>query len=79
MHEATFKLVLTQRQYVDRSYWVVAKNHWKIVGNFFNAEKHFYLVKTALGEGVIELILNFVAITLRFKSKFERQLLVLPK
>ena len=28
--------------------------------------------KTALSEGVIELILNFVAITLRFKSKFER-------
>ena len=34
MHEATFKLVLTQRQYVDRSYWVVATNHWKIVGTF---------------------------------------------
>ena len=27
MHEATFKLVLTQRQYVDRSYRVVATNH----------------------------------------------------
>ena len=34
MQEATFKLVLTQRQYVDRSYWVVATNHWWIVGNF---------------------------------------------
>ena len=34
MHEATFKLVLTQRQYVDRSYWVVATNYWWIVGNF---------------------------------------------
>ena len=29
MHKATFKLVLTQRQYVDRSYWVVATNHWR--------------------------------------------------
>ena len=27
MHEATFKLVLTQRQYVDRSYWVVATHY----------------------------------------------------
>ena len=27
MHEATFKLVLTQRQYVDRSYLVVATNN----------------------------------------------------
>ena len=27
MHEATFKLVLTQRQYVDRSYRVVATNY----------------------------------------------------
>ena len=34
MHEATFKLVLTQRQYVDRSYWVVATNHLRIVCNF---------------------------------------------
>ena len=34
MHEATFKLVLTQRQYVDRSYWVVTTNYWWIVGNF---------------------------------------------
>ena len=34
MHEKTFKLVLTQRQYVDRSYWVVATNYWCIVGNF---------------------------------------------
>ena len=34
MHIAPFKLVLTQRQYVDRSYWVVATNQWKIVGNF---------------------------------------------
>ena len=34
MHEAAFKQVLTQRQYVDRSYWVVATNHWRIVGNF---------------------------------------------
>ena len=23
-HDATFKLVLTQKQYVDRSYWVIA-------------------------------------------------------
>ena len=34
MHEATFKLVLTQRQDVDRSYWVVTTNYWLIVGNF---------------------------------------------
>ena len=34
IHEATFKLVLTQRQYVDRSYLVVATNYWWIVGNF---------------------------------------------
>ena len=27
MHEATVKLVLTQKQYVDRSYLVVASNH----------------------------------------------------
>ena len=26
MQEATFKLVLTQRQYIDRSYYVVATN-----------------------------------------------------
>ena len=32
----------------------------------FKRRKAFYLVKTALGEGVIELVLNFVAITLRF-------------
>ena len=36
-----------------------------------NAEKHFYLVKPALSDGVIELILNFVVITLRLLSKFE--------
>ena len=34
MHEATFKLVLTQRQYVDSSYRVVATNYIWIVGNF---------------------------------------------
>ena len=34
MHDATFKLVLTQRHHVDRSNWVVATNHWRIVGNF---------------------------------------------
>ena len=34
MHEATFKPVLTQIQYVDRSYWVVATNYRWIVGNF---------------------------------------------
>ena len=34
IHEATFKLVLTQRQHVDRSYLVVATNYWWIVGNF---------------------------------------------
>ena len=34
IHEATFKLVLTQIQYVDRSYCVVATNHRRIVGNF---------------------------------------------
>ena len=27
IHEATFKLVLTQRQYTDRSYLVVATNY----------------------------------------------------
>ena len=27
MHEATFKLVLSQRRYVNRSYRVVATNH----------------------------------------------------
>ena len=42
MHEATFKLVLTQRKYVDRSYWVVATNYWLIVGYLLNSEKHFY-------------------------------------
>ena len=66
MHEVTFKLILTQRQYVDSSYWVVAINHRRILGNFLNAEKHFYKVKAALSEWVIELILNFAAITLRF-------------
>ena len=50
MHEAIFKLVLTQRQYVDGSYWVAATNYWWIVGIFLNAEKHFYLVKNALSE-----------------------------
>ena len=34
MHETSFKLVLTQRQFVDRSYWVAATNCWWIVGNF---------------------------------------------
>ena len=48
MHEATVKLVLTQRQYVDRSYWVVASNHWRIVGNFLNAEKAFLLSQKCL-------------------------------
>ena len=33
---------------------------------FLNAKNPFYEVKTALIEGVIELILNFVAITLWF-------------
>ena len=34
-------------------------------GQFLNAEKLFYYVKNALSEGVIELLLNFVVITLR--------------
>ena len=34
MQEAKFKLVLTQRQYVDGSYWVVATNYWWIAGIF---------------------------------------------
>ena len=34
MHEASFKLVLTQRQYVERSHSVVATNFLWIVGNF---------------------------------------------
>ena len=33
-------------------------------GYFLNAEKHFYLVKNALSEEVIEHILNFDVITL---------------
>ena len=49
MHEATFKLVLTQRQYVDRPYWVDATNYWWLVG-ILNAEKHFNKVKNALSE-----------------------------
>ena len=42
-------------------------------GLFLNAEKHFYSVKCALSEGVIELVLNFFVITLQFYSKFERK------
>ena len=41
MHEATVKLVLTQRQYVDRSYLVVCYKSLKDSGLFLNAEKHF--------------------------------------
>ena len=47
MHEATFKLVLTQRQYVDRSYWGVATNHWRIVG-IFKRWKSFLLSQNCL-------------------------------
>ena len=32
----------------------------------FNTEKHFNQVKTALSEWIIQIILNFAAITLRF-------------
>ena len=59
MHEATFKLVLTQKQYVDRSYWVVATNYWWIVGNFKALKSIFIKSKNALSEGVIEYILIF--------------------
>ena len=45
-------------------------------GQFLSAEKHFYSVKNALNEGVIEFILIFVVITLWLYSKFERKLLV---
>ena len=34
MHEITLKLVITQKQYVDGSYWVVATNYWWVEGNF---------------------------------------------
>ena len=74
MHEATFKLVWTQRQYVDRSYWVVATNYWWIVGIFLNAEKHFYKVKNALSERCYRIYTYFFVITLRLYSKFERKL-----
>ena len=33
MYDATFKLGLTQRQYVDLLYWVVATNYWWVAGN----------------------------------------------
>ena len=36
MHEATVKVVLAQRQYVDRSYLVVATNHWRLVSTLVN-------------------------------------------
>ena len=45
----------------------IIEGYWVIL----NAEKHFYKVKNALSEGVIELILNFVVITLRLQSKFK--------
>ena len=41
---------------------------------FLNAEKHFYFVKNALSEGVIECILDIFVITLRLYYKFEREL-----
>ena len=49
MHEVTFKPVLTQRHYVDSSYWVVAINHRRILGNSLNAdEKQFLLSQNRL-------------------------------
>ena len=39
-----------------------------------NAEKHFYFVKNALSEGVIECILDIFVITLRLYYKFEHEL-----
>ena len=43
-------------------------------GQLLPAEKHFYEVKIALSEGVIEFMLNFFDIKLRLYSKFERKL-----
>ena len=58
MHEATFKLDITQKQYVDRSYWVVATSYWWIVGNL-RRWKSLLLSQNALSEGILEFILNF--------------------
>ena len=43
-------------------------------GYFLNAEKHFYFVKNALSEGVIECILDIFVITLWLYYKLEREL-----
>ena len=46
IREATFKLMLTQRQYVDRSNLVVATNYCWIVGNFKTLKSFFIKSKT---------------------------------
>ena len=42
MHEATFKLVLTQRQYMLVAHIELLLKLLKDSGYFLNTEKHFY-------------------------------------
>ena len=69
MHEATLKLVITQsNMFIAHTELLL-----QIIGEFLNVEKHFHQVKNALSEGFIKFILNFVVITLRLYSRFERK------